>query len=198
MIGNEGLRMASTHAILSANYIANVLKEKFKILYSGKNNLVAHECILDFRDLKQKTGLGVNDIAKRLIDYSFHAPTISWPVAETIMIEPTESESLKEIDRFCSAMLSIAEEISELAKNIYPLDNNVLINAPHTLKQLILNDWDRPYTKEKAAYPYKDEINMKVWSPVSRINNAYGDKNLICSCSFQNDELIEEEEKKCA
>ena len=198
MIGFKGLRKASSHAILSANYIAFSLKDKFKILYKGENNFVAHECILDFRYLKPEIGLSVNDIAKRLIDYSFHAPTISWPVPETMMIEPTESESLKEIDRFCSAMLSIAEEISELAKNIYPLDNNVLINAPHTLKQLILNDWDRPYTKEKASYPYKDEINMKVWSPVSRINNAYGDKNLICSCSFQNDELIEEEEKKCA
>jgi len=196
MIGYKGLRKASSQAILSANYIAFSLKDKFKILYKGENGFVAHECILDFRNLKQKIGLSVNDIAKRLIDYSFHAPTISWPVAETIMIEPTESEGLKEIDRFCSAMLSIADEILEIESNAFPKDNNVIINAPHTLNHLILKEWDKPYTKAKAAYPYKNQINLKFWSPVSRINNAYGDKNLICSCSFQDDDLIEE--KKCA
>ena len=146
--------------------------------------------------MKQKIGLSVNDIAKRLIDYSFHAPTISWPVAETIMIEPTESEGLKEIDRFCSAMLSIADEILEIESNVFPRDNNVIINAPHTLNHLIIKEWDKPYTKEKAAYPNKNQINLKFWSPVSRINNAHGDKNLICSCSFQDNDLIEE--KKCA
>ena len=196
MIGYEGLRKASSHAILSANYIAFSLKDKFKILYKGENGFVAHECILDFRNLKQKIGLSVNDIAKRLIDYSFHAPTISWPVAETIMIEPTESESLKEIDRFCAAMLSIASEILEIENNVFPRDNNVIINAPHTLNHLIINEWDKPYTKEKAAYPYKMKTNLKFWSPVSRINNAYGDKNLICSCSFQDDDF--NEEKRCA
>ena len=196
MIGYEGLRKASSHAILSANYIAFSLKDKFRILYKGENGFVAHECILDFRNLKQKIGLSVNDIAKRLIDYSFHAPTISWPVAETIMIEPTESESLKEIDRFCAAMLSIASEILEIENNVFPRDNNVIINAPHTLNHLIINEWDKPYTKEKAAYPYKIKTNLKFWSPVSRINNAYGDKNLICSCSFQDDDF--NEEKKCA
>ena len=196
MIGYKGLKKASSHAILSANYIAFSLKDKFQVLFKGENNFVAHECILDFRDLKTRVGLSVNDIAKRLIDYSFHAPTISWPVPETIMIEPTESESLKEIDRFCDAMLSISDEILEIEKNIYPRDNNVIINSPHTLKQLILNDWDKPYTKEKAAYPYKEIINLKFWSPVARINNAYGDKNLICSCTFQNQDFAEE--KKCA
>ncbi len=196
MIGYSGLRKASSHAILSANYIAFSLKDKFKILYKGENGFVAHECILDFRNLKQKIGLSVNDIAKRLIDYSFHAPTISWPVLETIMIEPTESESLKEIDRFCSAMLSIAEEILEIESDTFPKDNNVIINAPHTLNHLIIKEWDKPYTKEKAAYPNKNQINLKFWSPVSRINNAYGDKNLICSCSFQVDDLTEE--KECA
>ena len=196
MIGYKGLQKASSRAILSANYIAFSLKNKFKILYKGENGFVAHECILDFRYLKQKIGLSVNDIAKRLIDYSFHAPTISWPVAETIMIEPTESETLKEIDRFCSAMLSIADEILEIESNVFPRDNNVIINAPHTLNHLILREWDKPYTKTKAAYPYKKQINQKFWSPVSRINNAYGDKNLICSCSYQDDDLIEE--KKCA
>ena len=147
MIGYKGLRKASSQAILSANYIAYSLKERFKILYKGENNFVAHECILDFRNLKQKTGLSVNDIAKRLIDYSFHAPTISWPVPETIMIEPTESEGLKEIDRFCSAMLSIADEILEIENNVFSRDNNVIINSPHTLNHLIIREWDKPYTK---------------------------------------------------
>ncbi len=196
MIGYRGLRKASSQAILSANYIAFSLKDSFKILYKGENNFVAHECILDFRNLKQKIGLSVNDIAKRLIDYSFHAPTISWPVPETIMIEPTESEGLKEIDRFCSAMLTIADEILEIESNVFSRDNNVIINAPHTLNHLIIKEWDKPYTKEKAAYPYKNKTTFKFWSPVSRINNAYGDKNLICSCSLQDDDL--NEEKKCA
>ena len=197
MMGYQGLRRSSSHAILSANYIAFSLKEKFKILYKGKNNFVAHECILDFRDLKQSLGLGVNDIAKRLIDYCFHAPTISWPVAETMMIEPTESESLKEIDRFCDAMLSIGEEILEIKNNLLPRNDNPIINAPHTLKELIIENWDRPYSKERAAYPYKINFYNKYWSPVSRINNAYGDRNLVCSCSFENDENLIEE-KKCA
>ena len=196
MIGYEGLRKASSHAILSANYIAFSLKDKFKILYKGENGFVAHECILDFRNLKQKIGLSVNDIAKRLIDYSFHAPTISWPVAETMMIEPTESESLLEIDRFCEAMILIADEIKEIERNIYPRENNVITNSPHTLKQLISDDWDKPYSKDKAAYPYRSKIARKFWSPVSRINNAYGDRNLICSCQFNEGEPIEE--KKCA
>ena len=196
MIGYKGLRKASSHAILSANYIAFSLKDKFKILYKGENGFVAHECILDLRNLKQKIGLSVNDIAKRLIDYSFHAPTISWPVSETIMIEPTESESLREINRFCSAMLSIADEIVEIESNVFPRDNNVIINAPHTLNHLIIREWDKPYAKAKAAYPDRNQTNLKFWSPVSRINNAYGDKNLVCSCTFQDDDLIEE--KKCA
>jgi len=197
MIGYKGLRKSSSHAILSANYIAFSLKEKFKILYKGKNNLVAHECILDFRDLRQSIGLGVNDIAKRLIDYCFHAPTISWPVAETMMIEPTESESLKEIDRFCDAMLSIGDEILEIKNNIFPRNNNLISNAPHTLKELIIEHWDRPYSKEKAAYPNKIKSHNKYWSPVSRINNAYGDRNLVCSCRFEDDENLIEE-RKCA
>ena len=196
MIGYDGLRKASLQAILSANYIAYSLKDKFKILYKGENNFVAHECILDFRDLKLRTGLSVNDIAKRLMDYSFHAPTISWPVPETIMIEPTESEGLKELDRFCNAMLSISEEIFEIENNIYPKDNNVIINSPHTLKQLIKGKWDRPYPKEKAAYPCNSEDGFKFWVSVSRINNAYGDRNLVCSCSFQDSQSVDE--KKCA
>ena len=196
MTGFQGLRKASMQAILSANYIAFNLKNKFKILYKGQNGFVAHECILDFRDLKLKTGLTVNDIAKRLIDYSFHAPTISWPVPETMMIEPTESESLKEIDRFCNAMLLISDEIIEVKNGIFPKNNNVISNSPHTIKQLISDDWHNPYTKQKAAYPFGYNIGSKFWAAVSRIDNAYGDRNLICSCSFPEQESTEE--KECA
>ena len=196
MAGLQGLRKSSMQAILSANYIAHTLKDKFKILYKGDNGFVAHECILDFRDLKQKTGLSVNDLAKRLIDYSFHAPTVSWPVAETMMIEPTESEGLREINRFCDAMLSISDEILEIEHGIYPKDNNVISNSPHTINQLIMDKWDNLYTKQKAAFPTKSILNRKFWSPVSRIDNAYGDRNLICSCTFQPEDIIQE--KKCA
>ena len=196
MAGQRGLRKASAHAILSANYLANTLKNKFKILYKGENNFVAHECILDFRELKSKTGLSVNDIAKRLIDYSFHAPTISWPVPETIMIEPTESESLAELNRFCEAMILISEEIEEIENNVDLRNNNLISNAPHTIKELISDNWTYPYSKEKAAYPYKNKFEHKFWSSVSRIDNAYGDRNLICSCNVNNREFIED--KKCA
>ena len=196
MAGQSGLRKASSHAILSANFIANTLKNKFKILYKGQNNFVAHECILDFRDLKSKTGLSVNDIAKRLIDYSFHAPTISWPVPETIMIEPTESESLTELNRFCEAMLLISEEIEEIENNIDLRNNNLISNAPHTINELISDNWNYPYSKEKAAYPYKGKFEHKFWSSVSRINNAYGDRNLICSCNVNDQDLLDD--KKCA
>jgi len=181
---------------LSANYIAYSLKHKFKILYKGKNNFVAHECILDFRDLKSKTGLSVNDLAKRLIDYSFHAPTISWPVPETVMIEPTESENLKELDRFCEAMLLIGEEINEIENNLDLRNNNVISNAPHTINELISDNWNYPYSKEKASFPYVSKSSIKFWSSVSRINNAYGDRNLICSCNVNDNDLMEE--KKCA
>ena len=140
--------------------------------------------------------MSVNDLAKRLIDYSFHAPTISWPVPETIMIEPTESESLSELDRFCEAMLLIGEEISEIEKNVALKNNNVISNSPHTLKELIADNWHYPYSKEKASFPYKTPTSIKFWSSVSRINNAYGDRNLICSCNVNQGETFEE--KKCA
>ena len=146
--------------------------------------------------LKSKTGLSVNDLAKRLIDYSFHAPTISWPVPETIMIEPTESESLAEVDRFCEAMLLIGEEISEIENNHELKNNNVISNAPHTLKELIADNWQYPYSKEKASFPYKTPTTIKFWTSVSRINNAYGDRNLICSCNVNQDETLEEK-KMC-
>ncbi len=196
MSGFSGLKKASSYAILSANYIANSLKHKFKILYKGKNNFVAHECILDFRDLKTKTGLSVNDLAKRFIDYSFHAPTISWPVPETIMIEPTESESLTELNRFCEAMLSIGEEIDEVESNTNLRNNNVISNAPHTIRELISDNWTYSYSKEKASFPYKNKSEIKFWSSVSRINNAHGDKNLICSCHVNKEDLVDD--KKCA
>ena len=196
MAGQNGLRKASAHAILSANYIANSLNNKFNILYKGENNFVAHECILDFRELKSKTGLSVNDIAKRLIDYSFHAPTISWPVPETIMIEPTECESLKELNRFCEAMLLISEEIKEIENNSDLRNNNLISNAPHTINEVISDNWNYPYSREKAAYPYQSRFEHKFWSSVSRINNAYGDRNLICSCNINTQDSIEE--KKCA
>ena len=196
MAGLSGLRKATSHAILSANYIANTLKHKFKILYKGKNDFVAHECILDFQDLKSKTGLSVNDLAKRLIDYSFHAPTISWPVSETIMIEPTESESLSELDRFCEAMTLIGEEINEIENNIELKNNNVISNAPHTIRELISDNWNYPYSREKASFPYKTKSSIKFWSSVSRINNAQGDRHLICSCNINSEDLVED--KKCA
>ena len=140
--------------------------------------------------------MSVNDLAKRLIDYSFHAPTISWPVPETIMIEPTESESLAELDRFCEAMLLIGDEINEIEANDELQNNNVISNSPHTINELISEDWNYPYSKEKASYPYTSQSNIKFWSSVSRINNAYGDRNLICSCNVNNEELIDD--KKCA
>ena len=146
--------------------------------------------------MKSKTGLSVNDIAKRLIDYSFHAPTISWPVPETIMIEPTESESLIELNRFCEAMILISEEINEIENNPELKNNNVITNSPHTIKELISDNWDYPYSKEKAAFPYANKFNIKFWSSVSRINNAYGDRNLICSCNVNDEDLIQD--KKCA
>jgi len=178
------------------NILINTNLNKFNILYKGENNFVAHECILDFRELKSKTGLSVNDLAKRLIDYSFHAPTISWPVPETIMIEPTESESLVELDRICEAMLMIGEEISEIENNHEINNNNVISKAPHTLKELIADNWHYPNSKEKASFPYKTPTSNKFWSSVSRINNAYGDRNLICSCNVNQGETFEE--KKCA
>ena len=161
----------------------------------GKSTFLNGRC-LTLPDLKSKTGLSVNDLAKRLIDYSFHAPTISWPVPETIMIEPTESESLVELDRFCEAMLLIGEEINEIEKNSELKNNNVIINAPHTLKELIADNWHYPYSKEKASFPYKTPTSIKFWSSVSRINNAYGDRNLICSCNVNQGDSLEE--KKCA
>ena len=144
---------------------------------------MAHECIIDLRPFKDNVGITIDDIAKRLMDYGFHSPTMSWPVSGTLMIEPTESESQEEIDRFCEAMIEIKKEIEEVEKGEYPKDNNVLINAPHTNDLLIENPWDKPYSAKKAYYPLPWIKKNKYWVPVGRIDNAYGDKHLICSCA---------------
>ena len=183
MLGAEGLKKSTEIAILNANYIKTRLEGDFDILYSGKSNTVAHEMILDCRGFKQEANIEVGDIAKRLIDYNFHAPTVSFPVAGTLMIEPTESESKEELDRFCDAMLSIRQEIRDVASGKFPKDNNVLVNAPHTAKMLISDNWDRPYSRELAAYPHAYLADNKYWVTVGRVNDAHGDRNLICSCA---------------
>ena len=182
MMGSVGLKLATEIAILNANYIAHRLSDSYSILYKGNHGLVAHECIIDLRDIKENIGIAVDDIAKRLIDYGFHAPTMSFPVAGTLMIEPTESESKKELDRFCDAMLSIKKEIDKIASGEWPLEDNPLVNAPHTVAELTKTDWSHPYTREEASYPLKSLLDCKYFSPVSRIDNVYGDRNLVCSC----------------
>ncbi len=181
MMGGDGLRKATEVAILNANYIAHRLKDHYPILYSGKNGFVAHECIIDIRPIKEQTGISVDDIAKRLMDYGFHAPTMSWPVVSTLMIEPTESESKYEIDRFCDAMISIKNEINQVATGKIDKDNNPLRNAPHTAEDLI-SDWNRPYTREQAFYPVAAVRDRKFWVSSNRVDNVYGDKNIMCSC----------------
>ena len=181
MMGQESLRKATQVAILSTNYIANRLKDDFKVLYTGKNNLVAHECIIDVRPFKESCGIEAEDIAKRLIDYGFHAPTMSWPVAGTLMIEPTESESLDELNRFCEAMISIRNEIREIENGNCSQDTNLLKNAPHCVDSLI-EEWEYPYSKEQAFYPNSQTKRQKYWPPVGRVDNVYGDRNLICTC----------------
>ncbi len=181
-MGTEGLTQASRVAILNANYIAARLEPHYPVLYKGKSGLVAHECILDLRSLKKSADVTVEDIAKRLMDYGFHAPTVSWPVAGTMMVEPTESESQAELDRFCEAMISIRQEIAEIESGKVDRDNNLLKNAPHTAEVLLDSNWDRPYPRERAAYPTQWTRESKFWPPVGRIDNAYGDRNLVCSC----------------
>ena len=181
MMGADGLTDATKLAILNANYIKERLSDHYKILYSGKNDRCAHEMILDCRDFKQ-INIEVEDIAKRLMDYGYHAPTVSFPVAGTLMIEPTESESLPELDRFCDAMIAIREEIREIEKEIYTKENNVLKNAPHTQRVVINDTWEYPYSREKAAFPNNELRFNKFWPSVSRIDSAYGDRNLFCTC----------------
>ena len=187
MMGTEGLLNATQNAILNTNYIAARLKDHYEILYKGKNGLVAHECIIDIRPLKELAGIEVEDVAKRLIDYGFHAPTMSWPVAGTLMIEPTESESLQELDRSCEAMIKIREEIREIENGKASTEDNLLKNAPHTAKMLITNSWDHEYDRSQAAYPAEGLHENKYWPPVGRVDNVYGDRNLICSCPSMED-----------
>ncbi|MBO0864687.1 MAG: aminomethyl-transferring glycine dehydrogenase [Mycobacterium sp.] len=182
MMGADGLRAATLTAIASANYIARRLDEYYPVLYTGENGMVAHECILDLRPLTKATGVTVDDVAKRLADYGFHAPTMSFPVAGTLMVEPTESESLAEVDAFCEAMIAIRGEIDRVSAGEWPADDNPLRGAPHTAACLLVDKWEHPYTREQAAYPLGREFRPKVWPPVRRIDNAYGDRNLMCSC----------------
>ena len=182
MMGSEGLKKASQVAILNANYIAHKLKKSFPILYKGKSGNVAHECIIDIRKIKSDTGITEEDIAKRLIDFGYHAPTMSWPVAGTMMIEPTESESLKEINRFCSTLEKIKTEIDKIQNDKYDKIDNPLKNAPHTHLELTSDKWDHKYEREEAAYPSEFLKTAKYWPPVGRVDNVYGDKNLFCTC----------------
>ena len=182
MMGGDGLTRATEIAILSANYIAKRLEGHYEVLYKGANGLVAHECILDLREFKKSADLEVDDIAKRLIDYGFHPPTVSWPVAGTIMVEPTESESLIELDRFCEAMISIREEIRAIESGAIDRTNNALKNAPHTVEDLVDETWDRPYSRTTAVFPSPWTRQNKFYPAINRIDNAWGDRNLVCSC----------------
>jgi glycine dehydrogenase len=182
MMGAAGLKQATQVAVLSANYVARRLAPHYPVLYTGRNGLVAHECVIDLRPLARETGITVDDVAKRLIDYGFHAPTMSFPVAGTLMIEPTESESAAELDRFCDAMIAIRAEIARVASGEYDPHDNPLKNAPHTAEMLIAGEWKHPYDAEEAAYPAGVDRRAKYWPPVRRIDQAYGDRNLVCAC----------------
>lgn len=182
MMGTEGLKRATALAILNANYIKHRLSDGYDVLFTGQNGTVAHEMIIDTRPFKTTANVQVEDIAKRMIDYGFHAPTVSFPIPGTMMIEPTESESKQELDRFCDALLSIRQEIAEIETGVADTENNVLKNAPHTAHVVIAGDWDKPYTREKAVYPSAHSLSHKFWPSVGRVDNTYGDRNLICSC----------------
>ncbi len=187
MMGAEGLQAATETAILSANYVAARLADHYEVHYSGniagiKGGGVAHECILDLRPLKDSTGISAEDVAKRLVDYGFHAPTLSFPVAGTLMVEPTESESLAELDRFCDAMIAIRAEIARVEAGQWTQADNPLKNAPHTAEALLKSDWPHAYSREEAAYPQASLRKAKYWAPVGRVDNVWGDRNLFCSC----------------
>ena len=187
MMGSAGLRKSTQVAILSANYIAQKLSSHFKILYTGKNGLIAHECIIDIRPLKELCGVEVDDIAKRLIDFGFHAPTMSFPVPGTLMIEPTESESLAELDRFIEAMICIRNEIAQVENGTYSIEESPLRNAPHCAETVTSDDWQYKYSRSMAAYPVNLKGRNKYWPPIGRVDNVYGDKNLMCSCPSMSD-----------
>lgn len=182
MMGRAGLKQATEVAILNANYMANRLQDHYQVLYTGANGRVAHECILDVRPIKDDVGISVDDIAKRLIDYGFHAPTMSFPVSGTLMIEPTESESKAELDRFCDAMIAIKHEVNQVANGEFQLDDNPLVSAPHTAAVVTGDEWTRAYTRSQAAYPLDSLRDNKYWPPVGRLDNVFGDRNLVCSC----------------
>jgi glycine dehydrogenase len=187
MMGTDGLTAATETAILSANYVAARLSEHYDIHFSGdvegiKGGGVAHECILDLRPLKDSSGVTAEDVAKRLIDYGFHAPTLSFPVAGTLMVEPTESEPLVELDRFCDAMIAIRQEIAQVESGAWPREDNPLRNAPHTAQALLKSEWPHGYTREQAAYPLAELRQRKYWAPVGRVDNVHGDRNLFCTC----------------
>jgi glycine dehydrogenase len=184
MMGTDGLRRATLTALVAANYVAKRLGEHFPVLYAGAGGLVAHECILDLRGITKDTGVTVDDVAKRLADYGIHAPTMSFPVAGTLMVEPTESEDLAEIDRFVDAMIGIKGEIDRVAAGEWPVTDNPLRGAPHTAACLV-DKWDHPYSRELAGYPLGGTPGVhdrKVWPPVRRVDGAHGDRNLVCSC----------------
>jgi len=181
MLGAPGLKRATEVAILNANYIAARLEGRYDVLYRGADGMVAHECILDTRPFKA-AGVSVDDIAKRLIDYGFHAPTMSFPVVGTLMVEPTESESKPELDRFCDAMIAIRDEISAIAEGEADPEDNALKNSPHTALSVTSDDWSHPYSRQQAAFPAPWTRDHKYWPHVGRIDNAHGDRNLICSC----------------
>tara|TARA_Y100001968_G_scaffold212345_1_gene195487 strand:- start:59896 stop:62802 length:2907 start_codon:yes stop_codon:yes gene_type:complete len=187
MMGPENLRKASASAMLSANFIANRLSDYYPVLFKGINGFVAHECILDLRPIKRSSGIEVDDIAKRLMDYGFHAPTVSWPVAGTLMVEPTESESLNELNRFCDAMIAIRSEIEDIEMGSSDINNNPLRSAPHTLNVVTADKWDRPYSRTQAAFPLNHQRKNKFWPAVARIDNAFGDRNLVCTCTSLED-----------
>jgi glycine dehydrogenase len=182
MLGASGMKKSTLYAILNANYMKTRLEKNFKILYSGKNGTCAHEFIVDLRPFKQSAGVEAEDVAKRLMDYGFHAPTLSFPVPGTIMIEPTESENKAELDRFCDALISIYDEIKAIENGKSDKTDNVLKNAPHTLRVITANEWSHSYSRQQAAFPLDYLATNKFWPAVSRVNNTYGDRNLVCTC----------------
>ncbi len=193
MMGADGLKKATEYAILNANYIASSLKDNYGVLYTGVNGRVAHELILECRHLKSSSNITENDIAKRLMDYGFHAPTLSFPVHGTLMVEPTESESLQELDRFIEAMNSIYEEIKEIGEGKADSEDNPLKNAPHTALEIGSDKWNHPYSRERAAWPLEWLKENKYWVPVGRVDNAFGDRHLICTCGSADEyELLKE------
>lgn len=191
MMGAEGLTQASSRAILNANYMSKLLEGAFNVVFRGKNGTCAHEFIIDIRPFKESADVEAEDIAKRLIDYGFHAPTMSWPVAGTLMIEPTESESKAELDRFCNAMLAIREEIRMIEKGEMPRENNMLKNAPHPARMVLADEWDKPYTRDVAAFPASWVRESKFWPTTARVDNVHGDRHLVAT--LQPAEVVLEE-----